>query len=270
MIKTLRPMNWLAGLALLMAGLSGCAGFTSAVDDEQARCPDVTPPDHPQPFDAAARRQLQRLTAHSADNETVPKNTAFIRLDEQGIALANPHPVYDREPWACVTDKRTALTWEVKTNDRSLRDTHWTYTWYAPSLAGAYGYAGKADGGNCLEDPSLENRLPDAVSCDTQAYVDAVNATRLCGHDDWRLPQAFELHSLLEPGKNCPGTCIDQGYFPNTASGGYWSSSPFDGFACYAWGVDFELGGASGANKNTPLHVRLVRGKWLIPAAASE
>ncbi len=147
MIKTLRPMSWLAGLALSMAGLSGCAGFTSAVDDEQARCPDVTPPDHPQPFDA-------------------------------------------------------------------------------------------------------------------------VNATRLCGHDDWRLPQAFELHSLLEPRKNCPGTCIDQGYFPNTASGGYWSSSPFDGFACHAWGIYFELGDASGANKNTPLHVRLVRGKWLIPAAS--
>jgi len=255
--------------SLLAVVLSGCAYFT-ATEDDATRCQVGDLPNNRQPFDFSARKHLQRLIDRDSDsNEGPAKSAAFVRLDEQGVPLTSQQAIYDSEPWAkdystvpwaCVRDNRTGLTWEVKTNDLSLRDMHWTYTWYESPQAGKDGYTGKANGGKC----------PEGSTCDTQAYVAAINAEKLCGHDDWRLPHVFELHTLLNRTDNCPGTCIDPRYFPNTAKGGYWSSSSFEEFICYAWAVDFELGDASGAHKNTPLSIRLVRGKWLTSINNSE
>lgn len=242
-------------LSLLATGLSGCAYFSDSVNDEEVRCPNVNIPDDRQPFDFTARKKLQRLIERGSDNnENSVESTTFVRLNEQGSPLTSQQAKYESEPWSCVSDARTGLTWEVKTDNLFLRDMQWVYTWYEPASTDKQGYAGKADGGKCHE----------GSACDTQAYVAAINAQKLCGYDDWRLPKTFELHTLLDRSRNCPGTCIDTHYFPNTAKGGYWTSMPFDEFICYAWGIDFELDAASGANKNTPLHIRLVRGKWLI------
>lgn len=250
-------------LSLLAVGLSGCALFTDPAGDEQAPCPTAKLPENRQPFDFVARKSLQKLVERNANSDKgdTDKNR-FVRLGEQGTPLSQQQAKYDsaawarddsKVPWACVKDNRTGLSWEVKRNDLSLQDRHWTYTWYDASLTDGREYAGQANGGKCLG----------GSGCDTQAYVDAVNARGLCGHDDWRLPQAFELATLLDRRIDCPGSCIDQRYFPNTVKGGYWTSSPFDEFICYAWAVDFELGDTTGAHKNTPLHVRLVRGNWL-------
>ncbi|NOX93120.1 MAG: DUF1566 domain-containing protein [Gammaproteobacteria bacterium] len=257
-------------ISLFVTALSGCAYFTKTDDSNLANCPVADLPKDRQPFDASARKNLEQLIASGRNaSENSAENPAFVRLDKQGIPLNNQHTKYNDTPegkdhgtlpWACVKDSRTGLTWEVKTNDQSLRNKHWTYTWYEPTHAGKNSYAGKANGGQCR----------DESSCDTQTYVAAINAGKLCGFDDWRLPHVFELQTLLNRKDNCPGTCIDQHYFPNAAQGGYWSSSPFEGFMCYAWGVDFELADASGAYKNTPLFIRLVRGQWPTSSAHPE
>lgn len=250
-----RPFKPAIGYALLATALlSGCTSLSGVNDDNLTMCPVTDSAKHHQPFDVSAREVLQKLINSGANtHKGSMDSTTFVRLSKQGTPLTSQHGGYDSTPWACVKDTRTDLTWEIKTNDQLLRDKHWTYTWYQPALVDKTGYAGKAHGGTCFEDNG----------CDTQAYVAAVNAKKLCGYDDWRLPHIFELHTLLNAKENCPGTCIDQRYFPNAAKGGYWSASPFKGFICYAWGVDFELGDASGAHKNTPLFIRLVRGKWL-------
>ena len=257
-----RPLKPAISYALLaIALLSGCTSLSGVNDDNLTMCPVTDSAKNHQPFDASARKVLQKLILSSTNtSKGSMDDTALVRLSKQGTPLTGQHEDYDSAPWACVKDTRTDLTWEVKTNDQSLGDKHWAYTWYEPALVDKTGYAGKAHGGTCFEDNG----------CDTQAYIVAVNAEKLCGYDDWRLPRIFELHTLLNAKENCPGTCIDQRYFPNAAKGGYWSASPFEEFICYAWGVNFELGGASGAHKNTPLFIRLVRGKWLNSPNSSE
>jgi len=257
----------LLATSLLATVLSGCAYLTETNDNSIANCPVTELPTDRQPFDLSARKIMQQLIKRDTRaNKDATDNTTFVRLNAQGTPLTTKQAEYNRAPWAkdyrtvpwsCIKDNRTGLIWEVKTNDQFLRDNHWTYTWSEPTQVGKGGYAGKTNGGKCK-----------GSACDTQAYVAAVNAEKLCGHDDWRLPHIVELHTLLNRKDNCPGTCIEQRYFPNAAIGGYWSSSPFEEFICYAWGLDFELADASGAHKNTPLFIRLVRGKW--PATSDD
>jgi len=260
-----------ATFSVLATVLSGCAYFTKTVD-RQVNCPSNDLPQNHQPLNLSAQNDLQQLIRRAAGDLDSADDTVFVRLNAQGATLTAQQAQYDSAPWdrndstvpwSCVKDNRTGLTWEVKTNGRLLRDKHWTYTWLdttrtAENNKGSY--AGEVNGGQCLT----------GSSCDTQAYVIAINAKKLCGYDDWRLPRVDELHTLLNREDNCPGTCIDQDYFPNTAKGGYWSSSPVKSFACYAWGLDFELGDASGAYKNTPLFLRLVRGTSALLSAYSE
>lgn len=246
-----------ASLFLLVGLLSGCSSLMGTPDGDQVICPSMDLPANQQPFDTLARRQLQSLIDRNNDAfRTTAENPAFVRLNDHGDAWQGN---VEQSSWACVLDKRTNLIWEVKTDTPSLRGQQWTYSWYEPALTGAHNYAGKANGGKCYSESYIKS------SCDTQAYVAAVNAVKLCGHSDWRLPNNAELRTLLDRNENCPGECVDLQVFPNTAKGGYWTSSQFGEHICYAWGVDFELGDASGANKNTPLFVRLVRGKWHAP-----
>ncbi len=252
-----RRARVVASLFLLAGLLSGCSSLMGTPDDKPVMCPSMDLPANQQPFDTLARRQLQSLIDRNINTPgTAAENQIFVRLNDHGDAWQGNDAA---APWACVRDKRTNLVWEVKTDDPSLRGQQWTYSWYEPASVGAQDYAGKANGGKCYSESYIKS------ACDTQAYVAAINAVGLCGYSDWRLPSNVELHTLLDRNENCPGTCIDLRAFPNTAKGGYWSSSQFGEYTCYAWGVDFELGDASGANKNTPLFVRLVRGKWNVP-----
>jgi len=59
-----------------------------------------------------------------------------------------------------------------------------------------------------------------------------------------------------------PGPILDTGYFPDTISTWYWSSSPYAYNADDAWHVDFYYGVSNGSfsNRNDNYAVRLVRG----------
>ncbi len=75
---------------------------------------------------------------------------------------------------------------------------------------------------------------------------------------DWRLPNQKELKSIVE--KQCMTPAINTTIFPATFSAGYWSASPYAGFATDAWNVYFGNGYDFAYAKSDNLYVRLVRG----------
>ncbi|WP_295389035.1 DUF1566 domain-containing protein [uncultured Thiodictyon sp.] len=145
-------------------------------------------------------------------------------------------------------DNVTGLIWEVKTADGGLRDQNNTYSWYNPDPATNGGSAGFLNFGVCTG----------GISCDTDGYVQAVNAQGLCGAADWRMPDPRELLSIVS---NDRVSTIDLVYFPNSPAGSFvWSSSPYAGYSNAAWAVNFYDGSVNGYGKGGGVSVRLVRG----------
>ena len=148
--------------------------------------------------------------------------------------------------WACSRDNVTGLIWEVKSTDGGLRDRNNTYTWYQPDGPNM-GASGMQNGGNCV-----------GSVCDTNGFVQAVNAQGLCDAMDWRLPTRGELHSIVHHGRTNPA--VDTGFLPNTPGSLFWSASPYAGLSDNAWRVDFSSGVGFWSNGSDGNRVRLVRG----------
>jgi hypothetical protein len=131
----------------------------------------------------------------------------------------------------CVQDNVTGLMWEVKTLDGELRGWVHSYTNYGNNSA-----------------------------ADASTFVTAVNASNLCGHNDWRLPTVDELQSIVDYSVADPGPTIDTTWFPHTMGYVYWSSSPsFVDSSYNAWNVNFYDGVVGVSGRDQSLHVRLVR-----------
>lgn len=108
--------------------------------------------------------------------------------------------------WAMVRDNITGLIWEAKTDDGSIHDKDTNYTWV------------------------------DAQSL----FIVALNNANFGGYNDWRLPTAKELNSLLNRGRSRPAA--DTEYFPNMMWGAYWSSTADVRDVNKAWVAFFDYG----------------------------
>ena len=175
----------------------------------------------------------------------------FTKLDSKGKALPAKATA-----WDCVRDNVTGRVWEKKPKgdgtlgDQGLHDADDTYTWYSTDAGNNRG--NKTCFGFKIGQP--------ATFCNTEAYVNRVNAAGWCGYTDWRLPDRFELRGLADLGVT--SQAIDTGYFPDAIGTRYWSSSPYAHLANGAWNVDFSDGhsGSDGLSRSSYNAVRLVRG----------
>ena len=129
----------------------------------------------------------------------------------------------------CVKDTLTGLVWEGK-----------------PTL------------GDRASSNSYSN-FGDGRSADASAYVTAVNTSKLCGYSNWRLPTRDELQALVDYSVASPSPGVDTTWFPNTATGSYWSASAYLGSTAKAWYVSFANGTVSSDTRSVKLPLRLVR-----------
>ncbi|WP_446011601.1 Lcl domain-containing protein [Candidatus Electrothrix sp.] len=126
------------------------------------------------------------------DNSDGHAGFSYTKLDSNGVPLANQNADYATTPWACVKDNVTGLIWEVKTDDGGLHDKDDTYKWYNTNPAtngGADGYENN-DGNTCYGYNSSDS----STFCNTEAYVNRVNAAGWCGGSDWRMPTHKDRH----------------------------------------------------------------------------
>lgn len=132
--------------------------------------------------------------------------------------------------WACTRDNVTGLVWEVKTTS-GLR--HYLHTYSVLRSDGV----GTASAGACES----------IGRCDTLKFVQDVNASRLCGASDWRVPSVTELEGIVS---HESANFVDLTYFPNSSVGSY---SPYLTSSAHAytysstalWFVDFTAGRTS-------------------------
>ncbi len=108
----------------------------------------------------------------------------FIKKQADGKAI----PILDG-PWACVEDTQTGLHWEVKSPNENPQFAFSTYSWRTNER-------GSENGGSCGVDQAGMSWVK-YQACDTQDLIDHLNRTRLCGFNDWRLPTALELRSIM-------------------------------------------------------------------------
>ena len=95
-----------------------------------------------------------------------------------------------------------------------------------------------------------------AGAASTHTWTEALARAKALGNG-YRLPNIRELKSLTE--KACVAPAINNTFFPNTASEGYWSASPLAYDHGYAWDVYFNYGGVYGYDKDYGHYVRAVR-----------
>ncbi|MBB1077630.1 DUF1566 domain-containing protein [Rhodoferax sp. 4810] len=172
----------------------------------------------------------------------------YTKIANDGSDLAaNATLGYNSISWACTRDNVTGLIWEVKTIDGGLRDQDHIYSWYDSSAP--MGNAGTPNGGSCYASGS---------GCDTEKYVNDVNAARLCGFNDWRMPTIKELAGIINLSYVNPP--IDPTYFPNTPTISFWSHSPDANNALNAWLVGSNYGYVLSAPRSGAYYIRLVRG----------
>ena len=91
-----------------------------------------------------------------------------------------------------------------------------------------------------------------ALQAAEQANIDSLG-----GYTDWRLTNIKELSSLVS--LQCVSPSINSSVFPNTVSGGYWTSSPYASTSGSAWFVHFGYGFAIDGSRDNGVQLRLVR-----------
>jgi len=89
-----------------------------------------------------------------------------------------------------------------------------------------------------------------------QAALQYCDGLEFAGHDDWRLPNVHELHSIVNNGRFDPSIDLVFG----AVSMSYWSSSAYVSYPDDAWSVHFYGGHVSSSgDKFNRLCVRAVR-----------
>jgi hypothetical protein len=251
-MKTRTTIHWLAGLAdVLLLAVPALVWAGGPIDP-----PPVNPPSRGE--DSRCQFLLEEtenlLEQCEASNVTFPGDGwPQDAYPSGGIPLS-----YTDNLDGTFTDDNTGLMWEAKLAehdplcdfdeqvDRNVRCVQNRYSW-AKDLYPPFALDGTAQTG----------------------FLDVLNGVQFAGHDDWRLPTAKELQSLVDYSRLDPEEPDVPAVSPElpgaTASDYYWSSTAYADFRGIAWYVGFDNGNVNyggGKARTYDLHVRAVRGGW--------
>ncbi len=189
-------------------------------------------------------KPTERLYGQDANHADI-NPMSYTKLDDSGRELLDSATL-----WVMVRDNVTGLIWEnkqgllddVKNYDKP-HDPDNTYTWF---------------------DPTAPDRGKPGNGTDSKDFIDALNSASFGGFNDWRLPTAKELGTIVNYSIPYPGPTIDSGFFQSTVPAFYWSSTTYAFRTSFAWGVFFDapfLYGYDYTNdKSTSRYIRAVRG----------
>ena len=185
--------------------------------------------------DAGARRSRPVKTGQTLCYDASDMVTSCVGTGQDGDLRRGEARSYQDNGDGTIRDKRTALTWEKLSDDGSIHDQDNTYTW------------GLAFG-----------------------KIEDLNIECFAGFCDWRLPNLFELQTLLNLENANPA--VSAPFHTDCSSGcslpacsctrnlDYWSSTTLKDNPALAWVVDFQVGFHSAASKPGSYAVRAVRG----------
>lgn len=157
----------------------------------------------------------------------------LVDVPDDGTVQAGAPLSYTDNADGTITDNNTGLMWEKKgsldgfLDFNNLHDADNSYIW-------------SGDGS--------QETIWD--------WLDVLNAEGFAGFNDWRIPNAKELQSIVDYERYAPS--IDPIFGPTVMSG-YWSSTS-SAFLDGAWFVNFFIGDVNFDSKNGDGHVRAVRG----------
>jgi hypothetical protein len=191
---------------------------------------------------------LSSLTVFRADLPPSITEGDLVKLNAQGQPLA-PW----QGPWACIHDTTTGLLWENKTDNESIHDGYWSYSWFNEDT-------GHPNGGDCYFETER---------CDTQDLITRTNQESLCGVTGWRLPSKTELSRLLKPQDRPEAPQLRTDFFQQIKAGDYWSaqgSVPLKGHYQHlvqgASAIDFYQGRFHNLPYRNAAFAILVTDKW--------
>jgi len=154
---------------------------------------------------------------------------SYTKLDGSGVALPD-----SAASWVMVKDNVTGLIWEMKTN-----------------MDGVENYNDPHDADN---DYARHKGVPPGT-LSIEDFIKSLNDANYGSYSDWRMPTIKELSSIVNYSIPYQGPAIDTGYFPNTVSSWYWSST----VGANDTDVNFS-GGCCGYSRSFSVYVRAVRG----------
>jgi hypothetical protein len=149
--------------------------------------------------------------------------------------------------WDTTHDSEERFSRDVSTSGQPVvTDTVTGLVWQGCAI----GYSGEDCGD--VGSPTKFTWFEALATCDSLTWG---------GYDDWRLPDRYELQSLVDNGKFDVPT-IDAAAFPITPSDYFWSSSSFAANTDSAWNVEFSLAHnyLVYMGKYSSYYVRCVRG----------